>query len=221
MSDNSSDFSHSSLYRSKSSNSGPFFYSRCIVITGPVTAGKTSDLERRANEYMYYDGISPLYINHRDNGRWGSSDSIKGRNNDKKGIPAIAVAELMDTLDSEIAKSNPIFIDEAQFFPDLYEFVMKWYVVNGKTIIMYGLNGDFKQEQFESISKVIPLASEIKVLHAICSHSGCNRRAFYSVRITDETEQFLVGDDIYKAVCVECLDLFNRHSKTLSWKTKK
>jgi len=49
-------------------------------------------------------------------------------------------------LSDQIREANSIYINEAQFFPDLYDFVLEQLKQN-KHLYLYGLDGDFQQKK--------------------------------------------------------------------------
>jgi thymidine kinase len=106
---------------------------------------------------------------------------------------------LIQFLDSiEYATSSVIGIDEAQFFPDLYEFVVASEKEN-KKIIIAGLDGDFNRKPFGKILECIPLCDEIVKLTALDKDGT---PAIFTKRINDANqEQVCVGAaNLYQAV---------------------
>ncbi|KAF9688240.1 hypothetical protein SADUNF_Sadunf02G0176600 [Salix dunnii] len=102
--------------------------------------------------------------------------------------------------DDEYHKLDVIGIDEAQFFEDLYEFCCKAADHDGKTIIVAGLDGDYLRRSFGSVLDVIPLAETVTKLTARCEL--CGKRAFFTLRKTEETQTELIGgSDVYMPVC--------------------
>jgi len=95
---------------------------------------------------------------------------------------------------------DSILINEAQFFKGLVDFV-KSALQQGKHIFLYGLDGDFKQEEFGDILKLIPLCDTYVKLYAQCS---CGNPAAFSKRISDNQEQYSPYD-LYKPSCRQCL----------------
>ncbi|CAN1288768.1 Thymidine kinase [Linum perenne] len=93
-----------------------------------------------------------------------------------------------------------IGIDEAQFFEDLYDFCCKAADQDGKTVIVAGLDGDYLRRSFGSVLEVIPLADTVTKLTARCEL--CGKRAFFTLRKTEQTETELIGGaDVYMPVC--------------------
>ncbi|CAN1142093.1 Thymidine kinase [Linum perenne] len=93
-----------------------------------------------------------------------------------------------------------IGIDEAQFFDDLYDFCREAADQDGKTVIVAGLDGDYMRRSFGAVLDVIPLADSVTKLNAHCEL--CGKRAFFTLRKTDETKvELIAGADVYMPVC--------------------
>lgn len=95
-----------------------------------------------------------------------------------------------------------IGIDECQFFSDLVPFVNEK-LKKGYIIILAGLDGDYKQNEFGDILKFIPKADSYKKLYAFCSMCKDGTQASFTKRINTECKkQELVGaNDYYISVC--------------------
>nr|XP_027065024.1 pentatricopeptide repeat-containing protein At4g16470-like isoform X2 [Coffea arabica] len=97
-------------------------------------------------------------------------------------------------------KLDVIGIDEAQFFEDLYDFCREAADLDGKTVIVAGLDGDYLRRSFGSVLQVIPLADSVTKLNARCEL--CGRQAFFTLRKTEETEtELIAGAEVYMPVC--------------------
>ena len=119
-------------------------------------------------------------------------------NHDEVSIPCVTTTSL-STVDVTLA--SILLINEAQFFPDLVPFV-KDMMDKGKTVYVYGLDGDFKQKEFGDILRLIPLADTYTKLYAICE--GCSEKASFSKRLSSNTIQYGPHDS-YIPVCRACL----------------
>ncbi len=94
-----------------------------------------------------------------------------------------------------------IAVDEAQFFSGLKSFVKK-VLMDNKTILLAGLDGDYKQEKFGEIIDCIPLADKVFKITAMCMECMDGTHGPFTKRIVQNDKLELVGDhDIYKAVC--------------------
>lgn len=92
-----------------------------------------------------------------------------------------------------------ILINEAQFYPDLVDFVKRFI---HKNIYVYGLDGDFKQERIGKILDIIPLCDSVRKLKAICK---CGEPAIFSKILTDSSMDQYQPNAQYIPVCRRCL----------------
>jgi len=120
------------------------------------------------------------------------------RNHDNTTVPCITTSNLLDV---DVSNVTHIYINEAQFFPELVYFVKEMLRLQ-KHVYVYGLDGDFKQEKFGSILDLIPFSDTYTKLYAECAN--CRNRASFSKRLTINNEQF-APDDVYIPVCRSCL----------------
>jgi len=139
---------------------------------GCMFSGKTTSLITEITRYIdiikYCQFKKPLLINSkiddRDNSNVISSHS-SSYTGISKDIDIIAVKNLSEV---DVSNYSVIGIDEAQFFSDLYETIVQW-LKKGKKIYFAGLVGDYKQNQFGDIHKLLPLINDIKFCTAVCS----------------------------------------------------
>ncbi|XP_058210441.1 thymidine kinase a-like [Rhododendron vialii] len=170
------------------------------VIVGPMFAGKTTALLRRINSECN-NGRNIAMIKSSKDVRY-AVDSVVTHDGMK--FPCWALANLLSFKDKlgaeEYNKLDVIGIDEAQFFDDLYDFCCNAADCDGKTVILAGLDGDYMRRSFGSVLDIIPLADSITKLTARCEL--CSKRAFFTLRKTDETKTELIGgSDVYMPVC--------------------
>jgi thymidine kinase len=104
-----------------------------------------------------------------------------------------------------LRKSDVILINEGQFFPDLYEVVVDMLKYN-KKIYISGLDGDFERKKFGSILDLIPLCDNVKKLKSLCSLCKNGTPGIFSMRLTQEKEQTVVGSSNYIPVCRNCYE---------------
>ncbi len=119
-------------------------------------------------------------------------------NHNQVSIPCTTTTRLSDI---NVTNHQYIYINEAQFFMDLVEFVKDMLRLK-KHVYVYGLDGDFKQETFGNILDLIPMSDTYTKLYARCS--GCDQPASFSKRLTENDEQFR-PHDAYVPVCRSCL----------------
>jgi thymidine kinase len=105
----------------------------------------------------------------------------------------------------KIGMSNVILINEGQFFPDLEKFV-KNLLEDDKKIYVCGLDGDFERKKFGKLLDLIPLCDKVTKLTSLCSMCKNGTPGIFSKRISEETEQTIVGSTNYIPVCRKCYD---------------
>ena len=123
---------------------------RIEIILGCMYSGKSTELLRLTKRYQAI-GKNILLINHTNDIRTGNS--VKTHRNETEN--ALKITNLMDMFSisnqkTAIIKADVIGIDDAQFFGDLYEFVLAIEQF-GKTIIISGLDGDSDRKPFGQI----------------------------------------------------------------------
>lgn len=169
------------------------------IILGPMTSGKSSELIRLIKRQRTIN--TPLMIiNHTSDVRY-SNDSVS--THDKISEKAVCVSELFNVLEmEEYKKSKIIFIEEGQFFPDLYNFVINACEKDNKSIVIAGLDGDYKREPFGDMLRLIPIADEVTKIHALCKMCNDGTIASFTKRIVNSDNKVLIGGtESYQAVC--------------------
>lgn len=187
------------------------------VRVGPMYSGKTTWLTSETSELANNDFKIIKILHTFDLAR--SQDSLEMKTSGythntslNSVLNTIYVSTLKDANSHNLSDYSVIAIDEAQFFPDLIEYVKEW--MKTTHILVAGLDGTFKQEPFGDVLKLCPLANEFIKLSARCSacmneakksgshHNIMNMPASYSKRIIEsEKEVEIGGKDKYVAVC--------------------
>ena len=163
------------------------------LIIGPMYSGKTSELLSRYLRYKVA-GKKCLLIKFENDNRY-DQNKIVTHNLFKQ--DALNCNKL-ETYDNDVKDYDVILIDEIQFFPDANIFCDKW-ANEGKIVEASGLNGDFQRKPFDQISLLIPKSDKISHLVAVDKKDGNN--APFTCRLSDESEQKLIGgDQIYEAM---------------------
>ena len=98
-----------------------------------------------------------------------------------------------------------ILINEAQFFNDLYETVVDM-LREKKQVYISGLDGDFERKKFGRILDLIPLCDKVTKLKSLCSLSKNGTSGIFSLRLSPEKVQTLIGSDNYIPVCRKCYE---------------
>lgn len=189
------------------------------LIMGPMYSGKSSRLVEVYNQCKFCD-IPVVAINHDIDDRYDEDASIV--THDKTKIPCIKTHLLKNIWKPNIKGfsddggsietnskclivkfSKVILINEGQFFDDLFEVVND--MVNyGKKVYICGLDGDFERKKFGQILDLIPLCDKVLKLTSLCSICKDGNPGIFSMRLTKEKEQTLVGSSNYIPVCRKC-----------------
>ncbi|XP_027345595.1 thymidine kinase a [Abrus precatorius] len=182
------------------SSSIPLESGEVHVIVGPMFAGKTTSLLHRIKSHLN-SGRNVAMLKSSKDTRY-AIDSVVTHDGVK--FPCWALPNLLSFRDNyghdAYLKLDVIGIDEAQFFDDLFEFCCKAADEDGKTVIVAGLDGDYLRRSFGSVLDIIPLADSVTKLTARCEL--CGKRAFFTLRKTQETQTELIGGaDLYMPVC--------------------
>lgn len=180
------------------------------VIIGSMFSGKTTELFKEHRRYSSV-GFNCLLINHNSDKRY--TDKEETSTHDGYLVNSINVGDkLFDFFKKEsyLSRYDVIFINEGQFFEDLYKFVH--YIVNikNKRVYVCGLDGDFERKKFGSILDIIPLSDDVIKIKAICTEC-MNNDAIFTHRISkDNTTQTVIGGaESYKPLCRNCYNMFN------------
>ena len=184
---------------------------RVILVIGPMFAGKTSRLMKEYSEQDKTD-TTCVIVSHASDTRYDKGETIVNHD----GVMITKDVMKTDSMKNvpKIEPTNKIWIgiDEAQFFPDVVEFLREHNKGFPKlTVVLSGLSGDFKQEPIgvnkNWLQETIALASDIVYLKARCWK--CGGPAAFSIRkvLEDDKKQIEVGGgDIYTAACSEHLE---------------
>jgi thymidine kinase len=185
------------------------------IIFGPMFAGKSTYLINTIQSLL--DNGIPieeiLIINHSSDTRYSEKSEICTHDNKKMSSVSLSMLEEIimhneNTINNtyDITNKKYIFIDEGQFFTDLYRTVKTLLIKYKKTIYIGGLDGDYKQDPFyvSRLFDLIPYATTVTKLTSKCVE--CNDIAPFTKRIIQSNEQILVGgSDSYKPVCLNHL----------------
>lgn len=175
------------------------------LILGPMFAGKSS----AACQILHRNAVirrPTLAVTSFLDTRYTTEAAIVSHN--KESFPATAVKNLMPLLEDPTFKdARCILIEEAQFFSDLKEFVLKAVDEHKKEVICIGLDGDSERRPFGQILDLIPYADKFTKLTALCLICGDGTPAIFTFRkpgnaCAGGSGQISVGGaDQYEPVC--------------------
>lgn len=166
------------------------------IILGPMFSGKTSYLVEIYKQCLFCN-IPVTVVNHAIDTRY---DEMLMSTHDHVKIPCVKAERLADV---SVSASKVILINEGQFFPDLQSFVQEA-LQQQKHVYVAGLDGDFERKKFGQLLDLIPLCDVVKKLTSICSLCKDGTKGIFSLRLSQEQEQTLVGSSNYIPVCRQC-----------------
>ena len=103
-----------------------------------------------------------------------------------------------------------IFINEAQFFKDLKEWVIMMLEQYKKNIIICGLDSDFDRKKFGEIWDLIPHADTIVKKKGQCKYCECHSLFSHKINVNkDENSQIDMDCNKYVPVCRGCYITLN------------
>ena len=172
------------------------------LIIGCMFSGKSSLLIRRIHE-LADAGLNILAINHASDKRYSQKSLIHTHNH--VSYPCYSATSISDAVNAaNLALYDHVCIDEAHFFADLSEQVVKITDHYNKCVIVAGLSGTYARAPFPQIMNLIPHADIIHHLKGTCS--VCGNPAIFSKRLTSESETMVVGgSEKYTCVCRNCI----------------
>jgi thymidine kinase len=180
------------------------------VIAGEMFSGKSTELARLI-ERSLIAGLTVQVLVPEFSNR-GSSRDVERRLREMRGEWTITpVPEGRGAALSELVLPNSLVIavDEAQFFDDdLITFCREWRM-QGRQVLVAGLDMDFRERPFGPMGTLMCIANEVMKVHAVCTQ--CRQQdAFISHRLSSEADQVVVGETNYTALCCDCYQLVLR-----------
>lgn len=182
------------------------------LILGPMFSGKTSTLKKIYDQCMYCN-IPVMVINYEADNRY--SDASFMTTHDKIMIPCVKGLSITDVLkenEEKVAESEVILINEGQFFKDISQVIDLVENLH-KRVYICGLDGDFKKNKIGYLFDLIPYCDNIYKLKSLCSECRDGTSGLFSYRITDETDQVVIGVENYKPVCRLCFERLSKNKK--------
>lgn len=184
------------------------------VITGPMFAGKTTELLRILNKYRIA-GYKTLLVKPSIDRRYSDREVVS---HDGIRMEALAVEPSLDGLArvAEVLYSHDVVgFDEFQFFEysrGLVDFILK--LSSERLVYVASLNLDFRGEPWEVVKELLPYADEVQTLYAVCTYVDpetgrkCGKPASRTQRLIDgrpapyDSPRILVGGkESYEARC--------------------
>jgi thymidine kinase len=174
------------------------------VVLGPMFSGKSSyalSYVRRQHAI----GRRVIVIKPNIDNRYSNDPVMVTHNNDK--IPCMMwhinkpLCEISDT------NYDCFVVEEAQFFSHLQHFCSHLLLKEQKHILVVGLDGCAQQKKFGEILDIIPMATSVTKLSALCSDCKDGTPAHYTKKLEwgGEDQVDVGGAEKYVAVCLRHL----------------
>ena len=178
------------------------------LILGPMFSGKTSTLKKIYDQCKYCN-IPVMVINYEADNRYCDASFMS--THDKIMIPCIKGTSILEIMIKNIEKVNEsevILINEGQFFGDISHVISLVENLH-KRVYICGLDGDFKKNKIGSLLDLIPYCDNVSKLKSLCSMCRNGKAGLFSYRITNETDQVVIGVENYKPVCRTCFKILS------------
>jgi len=173
-------------------------FGKLELIIGNMFSGKSTELIRRINREKSINK-KILVINFSEDNRY-SNNSVA--THDQLKVSCIKLKKLSEFNKNLLNQYDSIFIDEGQFFIDLYSFVSELVDVFKKHVVVSGLDGDSNRNTFGELIKLIPICDTVDKLHAYCNKCNNGRIAPFTKKIKEDGNLIDIGgNNKYIPVC--------------------
>jgi thymidine kinase len=171
------------------------------VITGPMKCGKSEEVLRRVKRFKIAE-LNVLVVKPSTDKRF-SEDEVISRDDRKADctvVPTNNPEYIYALLDNSV---DIIVIDEVQFFNKGIVPVVQWLKDIGYHVIVAGLDMTSERKPFGPMPELMAIADNVLKLKSVCE--DCKKEeAMYTFATFEKTEDVVVGDTEYIALCSEC-----------------
>ena len=168
------------------------------VICGSMFSGKTEELIRRLKRAEFANQQLILFKPAIDN-RYSEDKVVSHQGSDFQAVVVNHSSELLKNWNGE----QVVAVDEAQFFDEGIVAVCETLVMQGKRVIVAGLDMDYLGKPFGPMPALLSVGDFITKLHAICVQ--CGHLANISYRTSDEEGTVVLGEkNNYEPRCRVC-----------------
>lgn len=172
-----------------------------------MASGKTAALYREQQMAQHNHAHKVFSIGHDNNEENVSRGHVLSRSGGEYSATFVSVltAELAQQIIDD--EHTDVFIDEAQFFSssgddELFRFCDALLQAR-LSVYVSALNGDFMRRPWPAISHLFALSPIVVMHHAWCDGERCGDKAYYTYRLSSNTEQVGVHDK-YMSLCRNC-----------------
>lgn len=179
---------------------------KLIAIVGPMYAGKTTKLYKKMNKLALNNKkvllVLPIVTN--------LYRKPKNSRNGDEWLGEYLNSINLSSIISKCKKYDVVALDEVQFFncskSEIEDFAMQL-LKSGTTILISGLNFNFKTEEFPTTKIFSNIATSVKLLKATCDDCKIKNCAVYSYLIGSKPKKGVVKIDNgtnYIPICEAC-----------------
>lgn len=180
-----------------------------IVISGPMFSNKSGELLRLAKVHRIAGRRVGLFKHSLDD-RYQGAEQISTHGGDSEAAEPVATSAQVALLADDY---DVVAIDEAQFFDPGLAGLAREMVERGVTVIVAGLDRNFKGDPFGPMPELMALADEVMKLRAVCMRCR-SLDATMTQRLIDgrpaprDSPEILIGAaESYEARCRGCWEL--------------
>tara|TARA_B110001450_G_scaffold69519_3_gene65739 strand:- start:7787 stop:8527 length:741 start_codon:yes stop_codon:yes gene_type:complete len=156
------------------------------LIMGPMFSGKTTKLINSYNAFVNTHGKEKcIIINYTHDKRYTKEPKVVSH--DGLNVDCYDTCDLAEFIDNPLTqpiflKAKYIFINEAQFFPNLIHLIIFSKNILNKNFVLCGLDYDYKKEKFGDLLDLVPYANNVYNLTGKCNTPYCLYPSKYSHR---------------------------------------
>lgn len=173
------------------------------VVCGSMFSGKTEELLRRLKRSKFAGQRIEIFKPRLDT----RYDEVKVVSHDDNAVLATPIDHSSKILNLP-EDVTVVGIDEAQFFDDELTTHAQTLALQGKRVIIAGLDMDFRGLPFGPMPQLLAVAEYITKVHAICVH--CGNLATHSYRLSADDGTVVLGEkDKYEPRCRSCYHMGN------------
>jgi thymidine kinase len=174
------------------------------VVLGPMFSGKSSYALSYVRRQQAI-GRRVIVIKPNIDNRYSNEPVMITHNNEK--IPCMMWHINKPLCGISDTNYDCFVVEEAQFFSHLQHFCEYLLLKEYKHILVVGLDGCAQQKKFGEILDIIPLATSVTKLSALCSDCKNGTPAYYTKKLEwgGENQVDVGGAEKYVAVCLRHL----------------
>jgi thymidine kinase len=175
-----------------------------VIFTGCMYASKTSNLLKYV-DFKRRQKFNAILIKPKKDDRYSVERVVTHDNMSEQAFSVSSgedILELVSKNASGDAEKNLVAVDEAFMISESASALIYLYRT-GFNVAVASLDMSSSCKAFEEIMKMMPWATRVEKLHAVCSN--CFQPASFSYKKTMSDQDIEIGgSDMYEARCISC-----------------